>query len=151
MRLHPDHPPLSPSEIAKLEAENMADRLRRSQERDASQASAPPVKDPHVERFVSIDQARELCQIAWRTAEFNTGVHGNGKPELAGNCVGKSRWLQRHLGGTLIIGFRKDREKTGRHAALLFASQGKLYVADYGEVVPVEDYPFYVEGIGYDK
>lgn len=106
---------------------------------------APP-PDLNRERFVSIERARELCDFAWNSVKFTSGAHGNGEPNLAGNCVGKARWLQRHLGGTLIVGFRKDSEKGGRHAALLFASEGKLYVADWGEVMPVDEYPFYVEG-----
>ncbi|MBN9064152.1 MAG: hypothetical protein J0H41_17205 [Rhizobiales bacterium] len=80
---------------------------------------------------------------SWRACRGRTSSKNS--PEIAENCVGKSCWFQQHLGGVLLVGFRKGKKKSERHAALLFPIEGKLYVSD-GEIMPVEQYPFYVEG-----
>lgn len=146
---------LSKRPTAEEEAEDEARRHRlriaRIMESPAPSQPAPELlaatpTDLTKERFVSLERADQLCKFAWKVVGFNRDVSGNGEPEVNGNCVGKARWLQRHLGGVLIVGFRSDRTDGGRHAALLFPIQGKLHVADWGEIIPVEEYTFYVEG-----
>lgn len=53
--------------------------------------------------------------------------------------------MKQHLGGVVMSGWRTDGEM-GRHAALLFSVAGSLYVADYGKVTPIAEYPFICEG-----
>lgn len=100
----------------------------------------------HVERFtdVTMQRARELCEAAW-TAPYKSRSN-TGFANKHGNCEGKALWLQKHLGGVVMTGFKG----AGRHAVLLLPIEGQLHVLDGGEVTSVEEYPFFVEGF-YEK
>ncbi|WFU28352.1 hypothetical protein QA649_19680 [Bradyrhizobium sp. CB1717] len=130
------------------------DRIARSRETEewqrrrdapAKPVDAEPDKSSRrsIERLVDVTLARakELCAAAWGATyvkKSNTGL-----PNKHGNCEGKALWLQKHLGGVVMTGFKHGRE---RHAVLLLPIEGKLHVADAGELTPVDEYPFFVEG-----
>lgn len=100
----------------------------------------------HVERFtdVTMQRARELCEAAW-TASYKSRSN-TGFANKHGNCEGKALWLQKHLGGVVMTGFKG----TERHAVLLLPIEGQLHVLDRGGVMPLEEYSFFVEGF-YEK
>ncbi len=137
-------------------AEYEREALRRKEEgQRAAERRQPAARAPadgygsvrHVERVtdeVTMQRARELCEAAWRASysrNSNTGF-----PNLHGNCEGKALWLQKHLGGVVMTGFKG----TERHAVLLLPIEGQLHVLDRGGVMPIEEYGFFVEGF-YEK
>lgn len=124
-----------------------AERLARERAERVEQEIAD-IAARSVERIVetTLQRAQELCALAWDRAPF-TAKSNTGRPNIRGNCEGKALWLQRHLGGVVVTGWRTDDGTFVRHAALLVPIAGRLYIADHGEVLPLADYPFVFQGV----
>lgn len=90
-----------------------------------------------------MEQAQELRKLAWQ-APYRRG--SDGRPDIAGNCLGKALWLRERLGGVVVSGWSTLAANPGHHAVLFFAVDGSLFVADEKGIDPIESKPFFVRG-----
>jgi hypothetical protein len=137
---------------ARAEREELIERAveRARAERFEREIKDVVVRSRAVDRVVgttTLERAQELCEIAWLKSPYERDSN-TGSANVRGNCEGKSLWLQQQLGGVVMTGrsYYSGKNKMDRHAVLVVPIAGKLYVCDWGKVMPIAEYHFFFEG-----